>query len=395
MPIHPEPAKALSANEERELTRQALQRNPGSPVLRLRLAKLLNQLDAFDETVALLTSLPCGQLDFEALRSLAWAYFALGGAANRQLSFETSERAFAAAADDQQRSRALGDQVKALPRQGKTDLVRDLLRSALELDPTNDDACERLALHLQRRRQPGDVIALTDSLAARGVGHARLFAARAGAFAQLGEIDRAREVLNLSQFLYHQPIRTPAGWEDVERFNAALAGELLTRPELRYNRYGSASASTWRVDAAAVGDAPAMRALLQVIVEAAEGHSAKLSGHPWLASRPERAALRSWCVITGADGFERWHMHPDGWMSGGYYVQVPDAVETHDDGRGCLAFGLPTEVVGEAASEAFGETRVKPRAGSLTLFPSHAHHRTYPHGDAGRRICIAFDVRPA
>lgn len=394
MPIHSEPAKALSADEECKLVRQALARNPGSSVLRWRLAKLLNQLDAFDETVALLTSEGGEELGFADLRMLASAYFARGGPANRQLSLETAQRMYAAAASDEERSLALCDQVKALPRRGKPDLARQLLRSALELDPTNDDACERLALSLLRRREAAAVLAMTDDLAAQGVGHARLLAARAGAFAQLGQLDRARETLNLAQFLHHEPLCPPPGWDDLERFNAALAGELLARPELRYNRYGSASENTWRVDAPAVGAAPATRALLAVIVEAAERHAAKLSGHPWLAARPERGSLRSWCVITGADGFERWHMHPEGWMSGGYYVQVPAAVDAHDDGRGCLAFGLPPEVVGAEAARAFGEVRVRPKAGSLTLFPSYAFHRTYPHGDAGRRICIAFDVRP-
>ena len=28
------------------------------------------------------------------------------------------------------------------------------------------------------------------------------------------------------------------------------------------------------------------------------------------------------CVMTEAEGHERWHMHPDGWLSGGYYPLV-------------------------------------------------------------------------
>src|SRR5689334_18093660 len=104
MSIHPEPAKALSADEECKLVREALTRNPGSSVLRWRLAKLLNQLDAFDETVRLLTSEGCDGLSFDDLRMLALAYFALGGPVNRQLSLETAQRMYAAAASDEERS---------------------------------------------------------------------------------------------------------------------------------------------------------------------------------------------------------------------------------------------------------------------------------------------------
>jgi tetratricopeptide (TPR) repeat protein len=392
MLIRPEPAKAFSAEQECELTRQALRCNPGSLVLRSRLAQLLNQLDAFDETIALLT--PGDALGFHELRALAWAHWALGGEAHRQLAVEASERAFDAAASDRERAVALCDQARSLRRLGKADAACELLRAALELDPHISAACERLAAELLRRREAGAVVALTDQLSAGGVGHAALFAARAAAFAQLGEIDRARETVGLAAFLYHQPISPPAGWDDLASFNAALADELLTRRDVRYNRYGVASEHTWRVDSPAVGAAPAVRALLALVAETAERHSAELARHPWVAARPERASLRSWCVITRAEGFEQWHMHPDGWMSGGYYVEAPASVAKSDDGRGCLVFGLPPRPVGEDAARAFGELRVRPQPGSLTLFPSHAHHRTYPHGDAGHRICIAFDIRP-
>ena len=173
-----------------------------------------------------------------------------------------------------------------------------------------------------------------------------------------------------------------------------LAGELLARPDIRYERHGTSSEKTWRIDVPAVGAVPAVQALLAPIAETAERHGAALGAHPWVAARPDRAALRCWCVITEGDGFEHWHMHPAGWMSGGYYVQVPGSVEREEDGRGCLAFGLPPGLAGEDAARMFGETRLRPRAGSLTLFPSHAQHRTYPHGDSGRRICVAFDIVP-
>lgn len=137
-------------------------------------------------------------------------------------------------------------------------------------------------------------------------------------------------------------------------------------------------------------------ALLELVVTQVNAHLAKLaqSDHPWLASRPERAELQSWCVISEADGFEQWHMHPGGWLSGGYYVEVPEAVVAGSDVAGCLAFGLPGGMIGEEAAASVGTRLVRPVPGLLSLFPSHAYHRTFPHGATGRRMCIAFDLRP-
>ncbi len=59
---------------------------------------------------------------------------------------------------------------------------------------------------------------------------------------------------------------------------------------------------------------------------------------------------------------------------------------------------MPAGLIGAAASEQFGDTLVRPEAGLLTLFPSHAYHRTYPHqqdGPDAQRICLAFDLIPA
>lgn len=396
MRIRPEPAKALTAHQECEILRAALARNPRSAPIRLRMAKLLNQLDAFDETIALLTGAEAGALDHQMLLVLVAAYLARATAADWQQACDAARHALALAENDSERSMALADAAKASLRIGEPEAARGLLESALQLDPHNKNAFRRLFTHLLDAGDAAEVIGLTDRLASQGVGHARLLAARAMALARLGQIGAARDTLNLSDFLYTRPISVPPGWDSLERFNAALATELLAHPAMRYDRYGTASVGTWRIDSPAAGAAPAARALLACIAETVEQRFAGLSDfrHPWLALRPSRGSLRSWCVITAGDGFEQWHMHPFGWLSGGYYVAVPPSVETGSDARGCLAFGLPSGLIGEDAAHALGEVLVRPRPGLLTMFPSHCYHRTFAHNDPTRRICIAFDILP-
>lgn len=110
--------------------------------------------------------------------------------------------------------------------------------------------------------------------------------------------------------------------------------------------------------------------------------------------RPDRAHLQMWSVITGPEGHERWHMHPAGWASGGYYVAVPPEVQHGDSTAGCLEFGLPHRPIGHEVATAFGSRIVRRHAGLLNLFPPHAYRRTHPHGADGQRICVAYDVIP-
>ncbi len=100
-------------------------------------------------------------------------------------------------------------------------------------------------------------------------------------------------------------------------------------------------------------------------------------------------------MIAESEGFENWHVHQFGWLSGAYYVRVPEAIANGKTQEGCIAFGLPDDLAGEAGAAAFGTRIIRPVSGLLLLFPSHTYHRTFPHGHRDRRICVAFDVKPA
>ncbi len=401
MTIRAEPAKALSAQQECEIVRAAVARNPASPELRLRLAKLLNRLDAFDAAIDVLTAPEPGAkaapLDIDAWRTLAMARFARDAPGDLALAAQASAQAVALAATDDERSAALADEARALLLLDRRDDARARLTEALRLDPTNMDACRRLATDLLHCGEAEGALVLADRLMAQGVRHTRLLAVRTLALVRLDRIDEARATLDPGGFRHIETLQPPPGWDSLAAFNAALADELGRHPGIRYGRHGTASRETWRIDALATGAAPLARALLAQIASAAERHVASLgpSMHPWLASRPAAGVLRSWCVMTDSEGFERWHAHPAGWMSGVYYVQVPGAVVDGSDRGGCIAFGVPDGTVGARSGERFGEELVRPRPGMLMLFPSHSYHRTYPHGTTDRRICVSFDILPA
>lgn len=389
-----EQPKQMTGREERKLLQQAAARR-ATPAIRIKLAQLHNRLDEFGDTIALLGE--GGPPDnYATARALAAAYLGRRQAGDSAAALAAARHAEALAADDIARAGALVDQAQAWLGKGCKAEAAEALIAALDCDPANFEAFRSLCASWLDSNEPDRVLTKCDVVAAKGVAHAQLLGTRTLALAKRGDPDAARALAGFDQFLFQTVPPAPEGWPDLHVFHAALAQELRDTPGVRNGRHGTASIASLRVDEPARAATPAMRALQQLII----AHVRKaveplpLEGHLWLSQRPAAAMLRMWCVMTGSEGFERWHMHPEGWASGGYYVAVPESVEGGNSTAGCFEFGMPGKFAGDAAAEAFGTRQVRPQAGLLTLFPSHAYHRTHPHGAEGQRICVAFDLVP-
>lgn len=389
-----EPPKRLTGREERALLQRALAQRD-APAIRLKLAQLHNRLDEFGDAITLLDSYGAPG-DFISAKALIAALMGRGEPGDIDRALAAAKLAEDLADDDLCRADARCDQAAALLRSGHMAQGEQALEAALALDPANDEAFRRLSGLWLWRREADRTLALADALEARGVAHVQLLGQRTKALTMHGDIAAARELVGLDRFLFQTTPPAPGGWPDLPSFHAALAQELFDSPGLRNGRHGTASVESLRVDEPATAATPAMRALQQLIVAFAKQATDNLpaEGHRWLTMRPASAHLRMWCVITEAAGWERWHMHPLGWATGGYYVEVPKAVQHGSGPAGCLEFGLPDHRIGRETAAAFGSRLVRPQPGLLNLFPSHAYHRTHPHGAEGRRICIAFDLIP-
>jgi tetratricopeptide (TPR) repeat protein len=388
-----EAEKILTPEQDLELTRKAYQKS-GSSELRMRLARMLMLQEAFDEVIPLLSD--DDKTGFSEQLLLSLCYMAKETPDDDKRTIEAANKALALSNDDEQRSAALANRAKAETRLGQTDNARQTLADALRLDPANKDACKRLAaLHLHAG-ETTQLLLTAEHLFNGGVNHARLFSAKALAEAKAGDIETARETVGLNSLFFSHTLDPPTGWNSLEDFNAALADEMINHPCLRYERYGSASELTWRVEAPLRPDAPMARMLMDMIEANIRDFILEIAetDHPWARAMPEKSFLRSWCVITESKGFENWHVHQFGWLSGVYYIRVPDSISNGSEKGGCLAFGLPEDLAGDTGSAAFGETIVRPQEGLMLAFPSHTYHRTFPHGTGEKRICFAFDLRP-
>lgn len=388
-----EPEKLMPTGDELALVRAAYSRSP-SHANRVRLVRMLLLDDQQAQVRELLDHAEDKNFSEEAALSAAWlAAECEQGDRNAAVA---ARRALALATDDQARAAALALAGKAHARLGDWRAARTALEEALAFDPSSKDACKRLtAIELAEGRGEA-LLALADRLAAQGAAHARLFGARVLAHAQLGDLAAAKRAAGEPQYHTAVELAPPPGWDDLGAFNDALAKELLTHPAMRDDRYGSASNFTKRVEAPSRPDRPAVRALVGQIMATIVEQVARFdtTGSEWAAALPERAFLRTWCVITDSDGFEGWHVHQFGWLSGVYYVRVPESIARGNSEAGCLAFGLPEDLAGSEGATQYGERLVRPQEGLMVTFPSHAYHRTYPHATGEKRICFAFDVRP-
>lgn len=393
-----EAVSKLDAGTEVALLSAAHARDPNNAIVFSRLVELLFELDRFDEVIALLGP-RVETLDFDLCLGLAKACFFKRepDPVKTALALRAAEAALALASDAEMRARALCDRGRALLEFDREAEGADDLREAFQLDRHGLMPFKRHAMVLRRKCAFAELEGITAALITKGVVNANVLSARVLALAGLGQPESARDLAGFDAYALSEALEVPPGWSDLASFNTQLSAEIRANPGLRFERLGTASQQTWRVDAPARGATPAVHAALRAIALRAERWIASLplGGHPWLAARPDKLQLNCWSVITEAQGYERWHLHPEGWLSGGYYPEVPAAVSNGTDPAGCFVFGLTAREIGNAAAAQFGEKLVRPYAGMLSLFPSHAQHATHPHGADGQRICLAFDLCPA
>ena len=99
----------------------------------------------------------------------------------------------------------------------------------------------------------------------------------------------------------------------------------------------------------------------------------------------------AWSVKLHGDGFHANHVHPEGWLSSAFYVDVPEGTDKNPDKKGWIKFGEPPFAVPDQTAEKF----IAPAAGRLVLFPSYMWHGTVPIEPGQTRMTLPFDVVPA
>ena len=284
----------------------------------------------------------------------------------------------------------------ALQRSGRLDEAIQALQRAVEIKPDFDSAMFNLSMALLDRNDPAKMVEVCDACLKADPGNRRMLSSKAVALNEAGDRDGARFLLDFDRFIRPTRIEAPAGFDGVADFNKALAHQVCNDPTLEFERAGHATrfgGHTGDLLLDAQGPVAALKELMEGAVEDYIRAMPEDKSHPFLASRADRWKLTAWAVVMDTRGHQAPHIHSAAWVSGVYYVQLPNIGNLPEQEQaGWIEFGRPQP---EFRCKVEPEVKLfQPEEGLMFLFPSYFYHGTVPIETEEQRISIAFDVIP-
>lgn len=269
-----------------------------------------------------------------------------------------------------------------LTKTSRFDAAEELLDAVTRINPCEPYIFELLGARLRTSADAERLLAYCERALARDPAGANPTYFKALALVKLGRDEAARELVSPWRDVEIVDPEAPPDW--LHR----LGEEIGSHPRLKADPAGKSLDGGKQTGLLDPQDGPAVAAVMQFIRGQVETYAAGLaaSGTGFARGRPARGRLAVWGVVCGASGRQRSHRHPNGWLSGVFYVAGPA------DERGLFRGPLLVGDTGEAFTAPWKTRPVEPRPGRLVLFPSYMPHSTVPSGVDGDRISIAFDV---
>src|SRR6185312_8634866 len=192
------------------------------------------------------------------------------------------------------------------------------------------------------------------------------------------------------------PIEPPAPWSNLTDFLADLAASLnrLHDPNGHALLFQSLRHGTETTQDLTRSSDAAVRGLFAAFAAPIERYLGQMGQGQDALRRRNGSGWRfngSWSVRLRNRGFHTSHVHPRGWISSAFYVELPDIMTEGRTDEGVLSFGKPG-ILTSPSLEA--EYSVRPVPGMLVLFPSYFWHGTVPFQSPQPRLTVAFDAVP-
>ena len=279
-----------------------------------------------------------------------------------------------------------------LTEMGRTREAVEAFRRAVAVNPRHAGVHQSLGTELLKLGQPREALAHLEACEALGMVNTTVSAYKAIALSEIGDAARARALVDFDRLVVTRHIGDAHGAASLAEFSRSLAKIVMECPTLHEHH-----TTVNGMDTGEILDLPEppMAVLKRFITSEIEARLRSLPepSHPFAATAPRRWSTISWAVKMWRQGHQVTHIHHKAWLSGVYYVQLPEVVGPNQSGHEAwIEFGRGPE--GVHAREP--ETRlIRPVEGLLITFPSYVWHRTIPFEAARERISIAFDVIPA
>ncbi len=206
---------------------------------------------------------------------------------------------------------------------------------------------------------------------------------------------RFARVYDYDRYVRTYQIDPPEGWPTLEAYLADLSTTLVSAHVFSSHPFNqSLRGGSQTMQNLALSPDPTLRAFFRAIDAPIRQHMEHLRADADGLGRRYTGEYKlsgAWSVFLRPNGFHVDHVHPVGWISSAFYVELPQA-PADDPKAGWIKFGEP----GIRTRPRLGpEYFVQPKPGTLVLFPSYMWHGTVPFRTDERRLTIAFDVQPA
>jgi tetratricopeptide (TPR) repeat protein len=191
-------------------------------------------------------------------------------------------------------------------------------------------------------------------------------------------------------------LEAPTGWPDLGSFLTGLTSQLnaLHNPHGHRLLYQSLRRGTETTQDLSRSQDPVIQALFHAFAAPIARYRERIGPGEDALRRRNRGPTRfngGWSVRLHRDGYHTSHVHPRGWISSAFYVQLPDSMRAGHTAQGILSFGAPGMLT---PSSLPAELSVRPEVGLLVLFPSYFWHGTLPFHSEQPRLTVAFDAVP-
>lgn len=191
-------------------------------------------------------------------------------------------------------------------------------------------------------------------------------------------------------------LQAPPAWTDLASFLTDLKHSLnrLHNPHGHPLLFQSLRHGTETTGDLSRHTDPVIQALFQAFDAPIRDYLAHIGHGSDPLRRRNRGTYRfngGWSVRLRSAGFHTNHVHPRGWISSAFYIDLPESMVDTSSPDGCLAFGEPSIAT---TPPLHAQHVVRPEEGRLVLFPSYFWHGTVPFHSEQTRLTVAFDVVP-
>lgn len=281
-------------------------------------------------------------------------------------------------------------------RHGDFEKAKELTHKAIEGDPQSTSFRIDMANYYIREHNFEQAMAHLDE-AEKYKPHDQEMWAYKGICWRLSGDEREHWLNNYDDFVQAHFLETPDGYDNFEHFMDVLKNELITmhttdrHPLDQSLRNGTQTTSfLLNVPSKVIQD---YRQQLERCVTNYLNSLPSDPSHPLLSRKENGFTFSgSWSVRLKNEGYHVNHIHPEGWLSGPTYIEIPSSMSPDDPNQaGWVKFGETALGLGDDEHIA---KSVCPEPGLVVFFPSYMWHGTNPFQSDEYRMTTPCDIMP-